>query len=442
MKRNRSLTNRFILCATGIALVIAAFAAAPADAETASAFSGLELTGGGKLPSLQLPGASLLAFSLGVGSHLTGSGWGGSGYVPNAAPELTVKARLDGAEASALTKAATDGSHYKSGALTWTGNGKGYAYCLTDVFVDSLQFGVDLKSPLIAEIGLAYSKLTVRTGAQPSCSGNSVPAVQSNLLGLRGKSLLARVDCLSVRCRGLLAVSLPSSACRSGPSKCSYTGGVRVGLKLNKLGKVHFNPNGTASFTGGVKVGLGGAGKFSMGDGSVKILKLHVPAPLFKWLNGHRHATLGAIIVVRGRNTALIQHDVLNPPAKLPSGVPSEVQAAPGNEEGPADQPQSLAVTGCSTPVVGTPTVVTVSGSLSPPRGGASVTLTYTPLNGPLPLPAPVVDSATTNAAGNFEESFDRQREGKPYSWEVVASIAAGGGFAAAQSPPCSIPIP
>lgn len=108
----------------------------------------------------------------------------------------------------------------------------------------------------------------------------------------------------------------------------------------------------------------------------------------------------------------------------------------------PPLQPQTLTITECSTPVVGTPTVVTVRGNLSPARGNVPVTLTFTPTNGPLPLPAAAVDNVTTGAAGVFEEGFDRQRDGNPCSWKVVASTPAGEGFAAAQSPACSVPIP
>lgn len=70
------------------------------------------------------------------------------------------------------------------------------------------------------------------------------------------------------------------------------------------------------------------------------------------------------------------------------------------------------------------------------------VTLTYTPTTGPLPLPSPVVDPVTTTATGSFSENFDRQREGKGYSWNVVASIPSGDGYAAASSPACAVPIP
>jgi hypothetical protein len=277
--------------------------------------------------------------------------------------------------------------------------------------------------------------------------------VVSSLVGLNrsGSKLTARVDCLIANCKGILAVSLPNSACPkvASPStiggsggkvsQCSFTGGVRVGL--NGAGKVSFNGDGTA-FTGGVKIGIGGAGKFSMGDGSVRVLTLTVPSPLRKWLKGHSHATLGSIIVVRGLGKAIIQREAIDTPAKLDASVPSLTATEPGGNEVPPPMPQSLVVTDCSTPVVGTPTMVMVNGTLSPPRGGATVSLTYTPVNGPMPLPSPIADSVTTTATGNFGENFDRQREGKDYSWNVVASIPAGNGYTAASSPACAVPIP
>jgi hypothetical protein len=318
--------------------------------------------------------------------------------------------------------------------------------CLTDAFISSDQLGGGQGGDLgfQEKLGFVYEKakyLTVATGQSP-CTG-SPPPVETSLLGIRGhgSSVLARVDCLSPRCRGILTVSLPPAACRLGGTLCLFTGGVRVGL--NGGGKIYFNGNGTATLNGGTKVGINGAGGFSMGDGSVKILRLSVPSPLRKWLAGHSHALLGAIIVVRGSPTAIVEHEVLGAPAKLPAGAPSgTLEEPPGG--GPADLPQTLSFTGCegAHPVGTPPTVVVVSGALAPARGGAKVTLTYTPVSGPPPLPSPIVDSVTTDAAGNFSENFDREQGGQPYSWSVVASIAEGDGYAAAQSPACAIPIP
>jgi hypothetical protein len=196
---------------------------------------------------------------------------------------------------------------------------------------------------------------------------------------------------------------------------------------------------------GGTRVGLNGAGKFALGDGSVKIMHLAVPLSLQKWLAGHKHALLGTIIAIRGRGTALVQHDLLDAPAKL-AGAPPESLGPPGSGSPgqPADLAQSLSLTSCTgTHPVGTPaTVVVVSGSLMPARAGVGVTLTHTPVSGPLPLPSPVIETAFTDASGAFSENFDRQIGGLPYSWSVVASVAEGGGYAAAQSAPCPIPVP
>jgi hypothetical protein len=438
-----AISDRKIRFVTAIsALVVGLLTTAAGAAHAAVTFKSLELSGGGKPSSLQIPGSEIRSFSLAVSHTPSGAGWGGGHYAPQSAPLLTLKVRL-GKEAATVSKAALTGTHFKTAAFIWEGSGKGVAYCMSDAFISSVEIGADPIDPSVALIGIAYMKMTIKYGSQPSCTGSTVPAVQSQLLGLRGSSLLARVDCLSApRCNGIFAVDLPSAACHGSGGKCSYTGGVRVGLPLGKLGKAQFTGNGV-SFTGGVKILSSGGDRFSMGDGSVRVLKLYVPSQLSKWLSGNRHATLGTIIVVRGSNQPIVEHETLGAPATLPPGAATGGEAAPiPGEEAPKLQPQSLAITECTSPVVGTPTVVTVKGALSPPRGNAGLTLTYTPLNGPLPLPAPVVDTLSTNAAGTFEEGFDRQREGKPYSWEVVATIAAGEGFAAAQSPACAIPIP
>jgi hypothetical protein len=168
---------------------------------------------------------------------------------------------------------------------------------------------------------------------------------------------------------------------------------------------------------------------------------------LGKWITGNKHATLGTIIVVRGLNKAIVERELLGAPAKINASIPSlsapEPPAGGGGpveppKEPPKDLSQSLLVNECSSPVVGTPTVVSIKGALSPARSGAKITLTYTPVSGPPPTPAPVVDTVTTDAAGNFGENFDRNN----HSWNVVASIAEGDGYAAASSPPCAVPIP
>jgi type VI secretion system Hcp family effector len=418
-------------------------AATPPAADAAYSIGPLVLNEG-SANQIQVP--SLLSFSFGITSGGSSKGWGTGGHAPQSTSEMTITKTLDAAS-PALLQAALTGKHYKTAGLTLQRSDSTFeAICLTDAFVSSAQAQAARGDEQPEEqISFVYDKLEIKYGAaavSPPCG--KPPPVESTLLGVegRGSSVLARVDCLSPHCRGALTLSLPPAACPGGGPGCAFTGGVRVGL--NGSGKVHFNGDGSATLNGGTRVGLNGAGKFSMGDGSVKIIRLGVPAPLRKWLNGHQHGVLGAIIVVRGQGTALVQHDELDQPAKLPPGAPSDsVEPPPGS--GPVvDTPQSLSLASCTgAPPVGTPlTVVVVSGSLTPARSGTKVTLTYTPTSGPPPLPSPVVDTVTSDATGAFSENFDRQRGGLPYSWSVTASIPEGGGYSAAQSVACSIPVP
>jgi type VI protein secretion system component Hcp len=414
-----------------------------ATAQSAGASIGpLELTG----PSQTITIPTLYGVSQSINQSPSSAAYG-IGGAPSSTSELSITAPVD--EGPALAKALASGTHYKKGSLFLQKNGSPYeAICMSDAFVTSYKTGGRGDLPT-ESVSINYTKITfkyVKQESGASCNDVSSPPVESTLIGLNasGSKLTARLDCLTLRCRGILSVSLPNSACpavasqsvqSSGKSACSYTGPVRVGLNG---GKVSFNGDGTA-FTGGVKVGIGGAGGFSMGDGSKRVLHLTVPPPLRKWLKGHSHATLGSIIIVRGLGRAIVEREVLDAPAKIYSGIPSLDETPP--PAGPLEQPQSLLITQCSTLVVGTPTKVTVDGTLSPPRGGATVALTYTPVNPP-PLPPAITDSVTTSAAGTFTDTFDRQVAGIPHSWSVVASIAAGGGYATATSPPCAIPAP
>jgi type VI protein secretion system component Hcp len=415
--------------------------ATSASAEASYTIGPLELNGGGAPPAIQI--SSILSFQQAIVNNPTSKAYGSGGGHPSSASEFTITKVYDKPSAS-LMQAIGNGGHYKSGSLTWQGtSGTIGAICLTDVFPTSLTFGSSMDQPR-ETISFGYGKIQMRYGPGASCDGSSAPPVETTLIGLNrsASSLTVRVDCLIRHCRGDLAVSLPKSACPEGGSKCSFTGGVRVGLSGS--GKVKLNGDGSA-FTGGVK--LSGAGAFSMGDGSVRVLRLAVPPQLGKWLTGHSHATLGTIIVVRGLGKAIVEHELLGAPAKIYASIPSLTGSEPGEGGGgtgepPKDLSQSLAVTECSSPVVGTPTVVAIKGSLSPARLGAMVTLTYTPVSGPSPMPAPIVDTVTTTAAGTFEENFDRQQGGNPYSWSVVAGIAEGNGYAAATSAPCAVPIP
>jgi type VI protein secretion system component Hcp len=453
MRRYCRVPRRGILGLLATVVVLTSLLLTAAGADAAYTVGPFELNGGGA-QEINVP--ALLSVQQGIIGHPAGSqayGSGGAG-APSSVSELTITKKVDQSSSALLGQAIASGRHWKTGALTLQTAGSPYeALCLTDPFGISRQTGGGASGIPTETVEFGYWKLTVKYGAGANCGGATAPPVVSSLVRLNSSAsrLTARVDCLIANCRGILAVSLPNSACPkvASPSaiggtggrgsQCSFTGGVRVGL--GGAGKVFFNGDGTA-ITGGVKIGINGAGKFGMGDGSVRVLNLTVPPPLRKWLKGHSHATLGSIIVVRGLGRAIVQREVVNAPAKLDASVPSLTATEPGGNEVPPLTPQSLVVTECSTPVVGTPTVVTVNGTLSPPRGGAAVSLTYTPINGPMPLPSPIVDSVTTTATGNFAENFDRRREGKDYSWNVVAAIPAGNGYAAASSPACAVPIP
>ena len=365
MRCNRPQRRRALLgsIVAAITLIVLLAAAACADASTIGPF---ELSGSG-LPAVQV--SSLLA----VGQAITHPHdlcririrWP-RGAELGVGPEYHQEGRL---EQSALAHAVAVGTHYKKGSLALVNGGGSYeAICLTDAFPVSSQFQSAGGSSTTPEetVGIAYTKISFRYGVGANCNGTPSPPVESTLVSLnRSASMLtARVDCLIKKCRGILAVSLPSAACPAGASAagstgCSFTGGVRVGLDG---GAVKFNNDGTA-FTGGVKVGIGGSGNFSMGDGSVRVLQLPVPSPLRKWLKGHSHATLGSIIVVRGLGKAIVEREALDSPAKIYAAIP-ELTASEPNPTPPAPglSPQSLLITECSTPVVGTPTVITVMG--------------------------------------------------------------------------------
>jgi type VI protein secretion system component Hcp len=439
MRHSGSLARRVIL---GSILASIAMMALSASAEAAYTIGPLELNGG-TLPAIQIP--AILSFQQAIVHHPTSTAYGRKGS-PSSASELTITKVLD-KSSPILFQAVAKGSHYKNGSMTWqttTGTVFG-AVCLTDVFPTSYALGGPGVNPT-ESISFGYGKIQTVYGPGASCNGNSAPPVETTLIGLNrsASSLTVRVDCLTRFCKGDLAVSLPKAACPTGGSDCSFTGGVRVAVN-GTGGKATLNGDGSA-LIGGVE--LGGAGSFSMGDGSVRVLRLAVPSRLGKWLTGNKHATLGTIIVVRGLNRAIVERELLGAPAKIYASIPSlAASEPPGGGGGPAeppkeppkDQSQSLAVTECSSPVVGIPgEAVAIKGSLAPARSGAKVTLTYTPVSGPPPMPAPVVDTVTTDPAGNFGENFARNN----HSWSVVASIAEGNGYAAASSPACAVPIP
>jgi hypothetical protein len=291
-----------------------------------------------------------------------------------------------------LRQAVGTGGHYKTGSLILRTAGSPYeALCLTDVVPIGYQScGVSGASGAPTEtVQLGYSKLAIKYGAGANCAGIPAPPVESSL--------------------------------------------VRVGLTGS--GKVSFNGDGTA-FTGGVKLGIGGA---EILDGR-------------RWCAGadpDRAPASAQMAVGQPARDARLDHrragaEQSDRPARS-ARRPGETQLRRAfadcdrtrRQRSPAAMPQSPAITECTTALPGR-MVVTVNGTLSPPRGGAMVTLADTPVNGPLPLPAPVVDQVATTATGNFGEQFNRNE----HSWNVVARIPAGDGYAAASSPACAIPIP
>ncbi len=123
-----------------------------------------------------------------------------------------------------------------------------------------------------------------------------------------------------------------------------------------------------------------------------------------------------------------------------PAGLAPEPAATPrGSPPGPFESPvpppaaQSVQIDACSAKPGGG-TLAVVTGALNPARPGVDVHLTYTPL----PSGTPVERTVTTDAAGGFSDTFDRQSS----AWSAVARIDAGAGFAAATSSACSLLIP
>lgn len=419
------------------AFALIAILATASWADAATTIGPLELSG---QQAIQVPAVLSLQQSIVHGPVGAAYGTAGRG-APASTSEIVITKKVD-KSSPILAQAVSTGKHFKTGSLVLQKEGVAYeAICMVDVFPISVQVSAASGSSETPTetLSLGYSKIKFAYSAGANCGGISAPPIESTLVRVSGSGskLTERLDCLAAKCDGIAGVSLPAAACPGPASTCSYTGGVRVG---SIGGRVRFNHDGTA-FTGGVKVGIGGAGKFSMGDGSVRVLQLAVPQGVRKWLKAHSHAKIVSWIVERGVGRAILDRELIGAPAKIESAIPSLSASEP-----PGEAPllsQSLQISTCSQPVIGAPpTVVAVGGSLTPARGGATVRLTYTPVNGPPPLPSPIVDSVTTGPTGAFEEAFDRRRNGSDYGWEVVAATDQGDGYAAATSAPCSIPIP
>jgi len=121
------------------------------------------------------------------------------------------------------------------------------------------------------------------------------------------------------------------------------------------------------------------------------------------------------------------------PPSTLTTRKTPPVPA-PLPTPGPPYQ-QTVAISDC-TSAVGQ--VVTVNGSVAPPRMGLTVHLAYTAVLGAIPAGTVIQHTATTLATGTFSDSFNRQDT----AWHVVASVDADGLYSDAVSASCSIPIP
>lgn len=397
--------------ALSAALILAALAvASPADAETASSLGPLELFEGTK-PALVAP--SLLSFAQTIAAP-SGTGFGraiGGGSAGAKVSEVKITKPVDVATPR-LSNATAKGTHFKRVVIDLYKAGSPLSLCLADAFPvsDSLAASASDSGP-VETVQFAYesAKTVYGSGGCDSTSSRLTSAVAVLTgLGAGAATIDARLDCLARRCGGSLSVALPG---------------------------------GTTT----------GAGKFALGDGSVKIMRLAVPSPSRPFLRSHPHAKLKTIMALGGNGSPLVGHAVLAAPAKEIAGLPPLLLAPPPSvppSGGPTPTPtptplsQALQISSCQVPVVGTPTVVAVTGSLGPARGGVPVSLEYVPTSGPAPLPATIVHSLLTDAAGNFSENFDRHQGGNDYSWTATASVAEGGGYVAARSSPCAIPIP
>ena len=295
---DRQLRRRALLGLL-LATTMIAMLATASWADAATTIGPFELNGG-PLPAIQVP--TLLSLQPGIFHGSVGSaayGKAGRG-APTSSSDIVITKTVD-KSSPILAQAASTGKHFKTGSLVLQKEGSAYeAICMADVFpVSSRTSSAAGSSGTPTEsVTLAYSKIEFKYGAGANCGGTAPPPIESTLVRINGSAskLTARLDCLSARCGGVFGVSLPASACAGPASKCSFTGGVRVG---SIGGNVKFNHDGTA-YTGGVKVGLGGAGKFSMGDGSVRVLQLPVPQRLRGWLKGHSHAKIVSWIAERG----------------------------------------------------------------------------------------------------------------------------------------------
>lgn len=131
-------------------------------------------------------------------------------------------------------------------------------------------------------------------------------------------------------------------------------------------------------------------------------------------------------------------------PRPTPAGIPAGPFETPLTPPGPPAPPppppptpvtQSVQIDACNQAAGQN---VSVDGTITPPRPGVTVALRYTAVAGSVPAGTIADRTATTNAAGGFTDSFDRQNT----AWSVTARIDEGGGYTAATSGACAVPIP
>lgn len=129
----------------------------------------------------------------------------------------------------------------------------------------------------------------------------------------------------------------------------------------------------------------------------------------------------------------------VTPAGPFDPGVPTAPGPAPTPTPTPSLQTQTATLDTCNQPIPGNPVAVSVDGHLTPARAGINVALRYTATAGAAPPAGTTVDhTVTTNAAGAFTDTFDRQAS----AWSVVASVAADDIYMAASSGACTVPVP
>lgn len=419
------------------AAILALTLAMPAaGASTASADIGpLTLKGNGT--TLQTEPGSVKSFAFSVGAPASTKGYGGLRYAPATAPALTVTKSVDKTSPK-LVLAAANGTHFATVSLLWTSGAEQNSLCLQDALISSVKLGgLGGDGNPVETVVLNFAKYSVSLDGGGACGALGDPPPFTVVLQAdnAGHLLNARVSCLSDSCRGTLSLRLPSKLCASAAAArlpSASQGCARAGVRL---------------------------GRISLGNGSVKVLRARLPRRLgtaLGRLTGGARSSIIAALTTAGRSIRVssilnvgrprlpsglpaVQSDPATAPTTTPTTLPAPAAPAPAPQP-PVLATQALAITSCSgPPPVGTPmTAVTVSGTLTPPRSGVSVKLTYTPVLGPLPFPATVTATVTTLATGVFTAVFDRQG----YGWSLVASVAADAAYQAPPSASCEVPLP